>query len=242
MVVMIRDALAILFASFFPLGMSLVYFLVVGDTASGADPRFMTAFFGGKLIQFLFPIAYIWWFDRTQIRFVAATGRGMPLAIGFALAVSVAMYLLYFLVVQDIPTVREETPAKIHAKVQQFGADSPLAFIVMALLISCGHSLLEEYYWRWFVYKRMRLYLSMWVSIVLSSIGFTLHHVVILGVFFPENFWLLALPFSICVGVGGGVWAWIYERSGSLVAAWLSHCLIDAAIMGIGYVMLIQYW
>jgi membrane protease YdiL (CAAX protease family) len=61
-------------------------------------------------------------------------------------------------------------------------------------------------------------------------------------VFFPGNFWLLALPFSICVGVGGGVWAWIYERSGSLYAPWLSHALIDGSIMGVGYVMLMEKW
>jgi len=238
----IRDALAIVFTSFYPLGMSLLYFVIIGESTSGADPLFLAAFFGGKLIQFFFPILYIWWFERDLLRFAAPTWRGMPLAIGFALVVGVAMHLLYFTLVQHIPAVRDATPDKIHAKVQQFGADSPGAFIAMALAISCGHSLLEEYYWRWFVFGRLRLHVPMWAAIVLSGIGFMLHHIVILGVFFPGNFWLLALPFSVCVGVGGGVWAWIYERSGSLYAPWLSHCLIDGAIMGIGYAMLMRFW
>jgi uncharacterized protein len=240
----IRDALAILFASFFPLGMSLLYFIVIGDASDGDDDNwvFTAAFAGGKLVQFLFPIAYLAWFERDRIRIAAPTRRGMPLAIGFALAVDVAMYLLYFTLVQDVPAVREITPDKIHAKVQQFHADSPMRFVVMAVVISILHSLLEEYYWRWFLFGRMRLHLPMWTAILLSGIGFMLHHIVILGVFFPGHFWVLALPLAACVGVGGGVWAWLYERCGSLYAPWLSHCLIDAAIMGIGYVMLMRYW
>jgi uncharacterized protein len=240
----IRDVAAILVASFYPLGSSILYFIVIGETRNEEDGdwAFKAAFYGGKLVQFLFPIAYVWWLERDRLRVAAPTRRGLPLAIGFALAVDLAMFALYFVVVRDIPAVRDETPAKIHAKVQQFGADSPIGFIALALAISCGHSLLEEYYWRWFVFGRLRLHVPMFAALVLSSIGFMLHHVVILGVFFPGHFWQLALPFSVCVGVGGGVWAWIYERSGSLYAPWLSHCLIDAAIMGIGYGMLMRYW
>ena len=120
--------------------------------------------------------------------------------------------------------------------------DSPLGYLQMAIVICVVHSLAEEYYWRWFVYGWMRKHLPMMAAIVLSSIGFMLHHIVILGVYFPGNFWTLAMPFSLCVAIGGGVWAWIYERSGSLYAPWLSHALIDAAIMGVGYVMLERYW
>ena len=84
----------------------------------------------------------------------------------------------------------------------------------------------------------MRRYLPISVAIALSSIGFMLHHIVIVGAYFPDRFWMLALPFSSCVAVGGAVWAWIYQRTESLYAAWLSHALIDAAIMGVGYMML----
>ena len=51
----------------------------------------------------------------------------------------------------------------------------------------------------------------------------------------------LALPFSICVAVGGGVWAWIYHKSGSLYAAWVSHAMIDTAILLVGFDMIQPY-
>ena len=65
------------------------------------------------------------------------------------------------------------------------------------------------------------------------------HHVIVLAVLFPGiwQFFTLALPLSLCVGVGGAVWCWLYQRTGSLYAPWISHMLIDAAIMFIGYDM-----
>ena len=37
------------------------------------------------------------------------------------------------------------------------------------------------------------------------------------------------------VAVGGAFWAWLYDRSGSLVGPWLSHLVIDAGIFFIGF-------
>jgi len=238
-----RDTLALTFASFFPLVMAFLYFVVFANPDRDTNSVFQIAFALGKSIQFLFPIAFVWWFERERIRFARPTLHGIPLALGFAILVGLAMFALYFGFVRHIPAVAEDTPRKIHEKVQQFGMDSPLGYLQMAIVICVVHSLAEEYYWRWFVYGWMRKHLPMMAALVLSSIGFMLHHIVILGVYFPGNFWTLAMPFSICVAIGGGVWAWIYERSGSLYAPWLSHALIDAAIMGVGYVMLAdRYW
>ena len=38
--------------------------------------------------------------------------------------------------------------------------------------------------------------------------------------------------------VGGAVWAWVYHRTRSLAATWLSHALVDAAILMVGYDLL----
>jgi membrane protease YdiL (CAAX protease family) len=42
---------------------------------------------------------------------------------------------------------------------------------------------------------------------------------------------------SISVAVGGAVWAILYRRSGNLVAPWLSHLIVDAAIFLIGFLI-----
>ena len=241
----VRDAVALTIAVFFTVAMAYLYFVALADPESIRDmsPIVSAAYTLGKSIQFLLPIAYVFCFDRARIRPTWPTWHGVPLGVGFALIVGAGMFLLWFAWVKHIPGVAEETPARIHEKVMLFRANSPTRFLMLALGISVVHALAEEYYWRWFVFGWMRQLVPVTAAIVVSSVGFMLHHIVILGVYFPGHFWTLAIPFSICVAVGGGFWAWLYARSGSLYAPWLSHCLVDSAIMAIGFVMLAErYW
>ena len=96
---------------------------------------------------------------------------------------------------------------------------------------------MEEYYWRWFVFGWLKRWTPLWVAIAVSSVAFMGHHIIILNKYFPGRFWTAALPFSLCVAVGGAVWAWLYHRTQSLYAAWVSHAVIDAAIFAIGFQM-----
>lgn len=237
-----RDALALTFASLFPLAMTTIYFIVLHNPDGEPNPVLMAVFSIGKVCQFIFPVAYVWWFDRESLRFFWPTRRGISLGVGFGLTVAASMFALYFLFVRHIPSVAHDSPKMIHERLVQFQATTTAGYLALAFYVCCPHSLWEEYYWRWFVFGWMRRHLPMGVAVVLSSVGFTLHHIVILGVYFPGNFWTLALPFSFCVAVGGGFWAWLYERSGALYAPWISHAIIDAGILGVGYWMLWDFW
>jgi membrane protease YdiL (CAAX protease family) len=238
----IREILALTFASLFPLVMTFIYFVILHNPDGEPNPFVMAAFSAGKILQFVFPIAYVWCFERETIRLARPTWHGLPLAVGFALLVGIAMYVLFFACVQYIPAVGAKTPELIQQRLVQFKMNSALGYMTLALYMCIPHALAEEYYWRWFVFGWMRRHVPMPVAIVLSSLGFMAHHVVILGVFFADHFWTMAVPLSLGVAVGGGVWAWIYQRSGSLYAPWLSHALIDAAIMGLGYWMVRGYF
>jgi membrane protease YdiL (CAAX protease family) len=105
---------------------------------------------------------------------------------------------------------------------------------MVGVFYSLLHSLLEEYYWRWFVFGQLRRMAPVWIAIAISSLGFMAHHVIVLATYFG-----IAEPvtwiFSLAIAVGGAFWAWLYHRSGSLVGPWLSHLLVDGAIFWIGY-------
>lgn len=234
-----RDLLALTFASFFPLLSAILYFVVFDDPDGMVNRVIYTT---SKVVQFGFPILFVWWFDRARIAWTLPSWNGIPLAAGFGLLVAVAMFALYFTWLKDVPALRDDAPQKIVVKLRQSGLTTPGRYLAFCVFLTIAHSLAEEYYWRWFVFGWLRRHVSTNVAIVLSGIGFMLHHVVIVGVFFAENFWTLAVPLSLCVGIGGGVWAWIYARSDSIYAPWLSHAIIDAAILGLGYVMLESYW
>jgi membrane protease YdiL (CAAX protease family) len=77
---------------------------------------------------------------------------------------------------------------------------------------------------------------------VISSLAFMSFHVIVLAVFLPHRFWELAVPLSFCVALGGCVWAWLYNRTGSIYAPWLSHVIVDLAIMAVGFDMVFGSW
>jgi membrane protease YdiL (CAAX protease family) len=141
---------------------------------------------------------------------------------------------LYFGVLRG-HSILGEAPTRIRAKVAEYGLTAPAAFVLFAVFLALLHSLLEEYYWRWFVFGGLRMLLPFAGAAVLSSLAFMSHHVIILAMFFPGRFWTMAVPLAVCVGIGGLVFAWLYERSRTIYAPWFCHALIDGAIMAVGF-------
>ena len=68
-----------------------------------------------------------------------------------------------------------------------------------------------------------------------AALIFMAHHIILLSVYLPEHFWTLTIPLSLFIAIGGAIWSWLYARTGSLYAPWLSHALIDAAIAVVGW-------
>ncbi len=222
----------------FPTVMTWLYFVELATPdGTGPNPALQAVYSGGKVLQFAFPVIVVVALERRWPRPGRATTRGLALGAGFALLVALATFVLFFGFLRD-SALFARTPAMLRAKVAEFGLATPLGFIALGTFLSVIHALAEEYYWRWFVFGYLRQLLPLWPAIVISSLGFMAHHVVVLAVYFPGQFLTAALPFSLGVAVGGGFWAWLYQRSGSIWGPWLSHALVDTAIMVVGYVML----
>jgi membrane protease YdiL (CAAX protease family) len=230
------DAAALVFASLFPLAMAYLYFVALAGDAARSSSLLVAAYSVGKVIQFPFPLVYVFLSARSELGWPRLHLRGLAQGLVFALLVGVVILGLYLAWLKHSAYLGD-APEKVLARIRDFNAASPVRFFLLGFFICVIHSGLEEYYWRWFVFGWMRKYLPLGWAIALSSMGFMLHHIVVLGVFFPHAFWTLAMPFSLCVAVGGAVWAWLYHRSGELLGPWVSHALVDLAIMLVGYDM-----
>src|SRR5205823_3149943 len=149
----------------------------------------------------------------------------------FGAVVAAGIGVLYAWWLHGHPLI-PDAPERIHAILVRMHVDTPARFLALAGAVAVVHSLLEEYYWRWFVYFGLRRLLPFWPALLLGAAGFMAHHILLLMVYFPgpEAFVVLVVPFSLAVAVGGGFWSWLYERSGSFYAPWLSHLLVDAAL------------
>ena len=225
-----RDWLALLFALGFPTVLTLVYFVLL------AGSRWQQpAYAAGKLIQFVFPVGWVVLARGERLRFHRPAAR--QLAFGAALGIVLFAGLLVLYHALEPTGVLAGMAGQVQAKLDELGARSFPAFLALAVFYSLIHSGLEEYYWRWFVFGELRRLGSFATALAVSSLGFMAHHVVILSIFFGWSGTGLVLTVltSAAVGIGGAIWAWLYDRTGSLYATWLSHAFIDAAIFVVGY-------
>jgi membrane protease YdiL (CAAX protease family) len=187
----------------------------------------------GKVVQFAFPAFWVFIVLREKVSCPPPTRRGLLEGAGFGLLVAATMLAVALLWLK--PTGFFVQPGEaIRAKLQDLGLNSLPKYVAAGLFYSLCHSLMEEYYWRWFVFGRLRNLVPVPTAIAVSSLAFMAHHVIVLAVYFGWSSPATYL-FSAAVAIGGAVWAWLYQRSGALYGSWLSHLLVDAAIFTLGY-------
>jgi membrane protease YdiL (CAAX protease family) len=221
----------------FPTAVAWLYFLALARGGGQVNPIQQFTFVAGKCVQFAFPVLFLRAFEGRFPRPGRPRFVGLLPGLGFGLAVAGLIVGLYFGGLRH-SALLTQTPGQVRQKLRELGADSVLGYVLLAVFLCVAHSLLEEYYWRWFVFGRLRKLLPLAPALVLASLAFMAHHVIVLHVYLPGRFLSAVLPLSGGIAVGGAAWAWLYERTGSVWSPWLSHLLVDAAIFGIGWDLL----
>ena len=222
---------AILFALVYPTLLTVVYFILLARAPTTLQQGTYAV---GKLIQFALPA--LWTFGLRREPVGSRLPRRNELIGGaiLGLVLLAAGLALYHFAARPAGFFDGAAGDAIRQKIEGFGVSSLPRYVLLATFYSLIHSLLEEYYWRWFVFGRLRRLISLPCAIGVSSVGFMAHHVCIVSVFF--GWWSpMSLLLSAAVAVGGAIWAWIYHRTNSLFATWISHAFVDAGIFLIGY-------
>ena len=237
-----RGALAavLALALAFPSLITWLYFIVFAG-----DSRVQLVYSVGKVLQFVLPVAWVWSVERRRrdtMRFDgSATTAPTPasrvasalVGAGLGIVIVAALFGLYAGYFRSHP-VMAGMPEIVRGKLADAGITTPLGFLALATFYSLVHSALEEYYWRWFVFGRLRTLVPVVAAIVISSLGFMAHHTLVVGIYF-DGLSAMTVLLSACVAIGGAIWAWLYQRTGSLVGAWICHVMVDVGIMAVGY-------
>jgi len=157
--------------------------------------------------------------------------KDLPIGVASGLTIGVLIWVAYWLAFREVID-----PDLLEGKVKEFGAyDHYVLFVLFLAIFNSG---LEEYYWRWFVFGRLRAKLGLWTAAILSSLAFASHHFVVLQNFFEST--LLAGVFSLGIACGGILWAFHFYKTRRLWGVWVSHFLIDIAALSVGYHLLFQ--
>ncbi|MEM9294535.1 MAG: CPBP family intramembrane glutamic endopeptidase [Planctomycetota bacterium] len=159
-------------------------------------------------------------------------GSGMLAAHATGAAIFIAIAVAYYGFAQhwiDVGPMRE--------KIVQMGLDNLWLYLAGALYWCTINSLLEEYFWRWFIFSRLRdvlpkSALGITLAVIACGLLFTAHHVVALSVYFD---WTTTLLASAGVFVGGVTLSLLYLRYRNIWACYVSHVYPDVIIFYLGY-------
>ena len=216
----------------FPSLVTLAYFVWLAGKPSAWQ---QIAFAIGKVLQFGFPALWVFVVLRRRARIRPPESAGLTWGLLFGGLVAVAMFASAFFCLRPAGLL-DQPMDMMQQKLTDLGINSFGKFLALGIFYSLVHSFLEEYYWRWFVFGLLREMTSFRKAILISSLGFMAHHVILLAVYFGWTSPLTWL-FSGGVAIGGAVWAWLYQHTGSLYSSWLSHLIVDAAIFSLGYLL-----
>ncbi|MFT7643676.1 MAG: membrane protease YdiL (CAAX protease family), partial [Pirellulaceae bacterium] len=171
------------FAIAFPTVLTAGYFILF----AGSDLQ--QAVYGvGKVIQFGFPAAWAYFALREKVTWPRWNSRGVTTGLAFGAAILLVMMVLYNFVLAPAG-VFDQANEKILAKIGEMGVATTWKFIALGTFYALVHSLMEEYYWRWFVFRQLRELMNAKWAIFISSVGFMSHHVILLSVFFGWTHW-----------------------------------------------------
>src|SRR5262245_56464840 len=177
----------LVFALIFPSVMGWLDYVVVPADQAGPNRATQIAYWTGKLIQFGLPVVFVTW---TAGRFPwpgLPSFGGLRLGLAFGLVVGLGTVVLYYVFLRDTSVFRN-SPEQVREKLAEFGLNSPAGFIFFAVFVTLAHSLLEEYYWRWFVFGELRRRATLPIAMALSSFAFGAFHIFPLNTYLPGHF------------------------------------------------------
>lgn len=216
----------LIFALIFPSAAVFSYFHFA---SSPEATRFW--YTASKALQFSLPILGILAFGAQRKWTFKLQEWKLGLVSGLVI---LSLLLILYFSLRGMPFLAD-TSLAIQKKLVDFGADTPLRYALLAIFISVAHSFLEEYYWRGFVYSELKAWIGGRPALLISALGFTGHHIVVIHKYCPPEYvWALVPLFSAFVFVAGIIWSKLYDRSSSLAGAWISHLFADVAILLIG--------
>ena len=125
--------------------------------------------------------------------------------------------------------------APLRTEVQEMGLNTALPYLASAAGWTFVNSLMEEYVYRWFIFRQCEALMKGPAAVFASAAIFTAHHVIAVSQYLDP---LLALLASAGIFAGGVIWSWLYMRYRSIWPCWISHVLADMAVFGVGWYLL----
>jgi len=189
-----------------------------------------TIFFACKAWMLALPVLWLLLVDRGRLSLSPARRGGFGIAVLLGLIISAVVAAAYLLLGRhwiDSAHVREMA--------DQNGIGTPRLYLAGVAYWVLINSVLEEYVYRWFIFRKCEALMPSGVAVLGSAAAFTIHHVLALRLQFDWNVTILA---SMGILIGGAVWSWLYLKYRSVWPGYLSHAIVDIAVFAVGWLII----
>ena len=199
--------------------------IIAPDTILGKS-----IFFGSKAWILMLPLVWHLFVEKHKPSWSRPTRGGFGVAAVMGIVMSVFIVAAYLLLSRNLIDSDQ-----LKTMAQNVGLSDVRVYLAGCLYWILVNSVLEEYVWRWFVLKQFERLVPAKLAVVASAIGFTLHHVVAMQMYFN---WTVTFLCSCGIFIGGAVWSWCYIRYRAIWPGYLSHAIVDVAVFGLGYILI----
>ena len=104
--------------------------------------------------------------------------------------------------------------------------------IFIGIYIISINSLLEEYFWRGFLFNNLEKLIKPWMAYTLTGIAFSFHHVMFYYNWFNLTFFLIV---TIGLAIYAIIMNFIFQRNKDLFSCWLAHGMVDVVQIFIAF-------
>lgn len=108
-------------------------------------------------------------------------------------------------------------------------------FLFVSLYISFANSLLEEFFFRGFLFANLKALTGRGFAHGFSALAFSAYHVAMMAGWFSPVLFVLVLA---GLAAGGVIFNLLNERRGNICTSWLVHMFANFAINTIGFILL----
>jgi len=162
--------------------------------------------------------------DSFQIKLRKSIGYSILLGLGIYLGILAAYFVLKSFI--DLSNIMDmlDKKANVHKG----------NFIWIALYISLINSLLEEFFFRGFIFLNLKRIRGRKFAYLVSAFAFSIYHVAIMGSWFNPVLFIVAM---IGLFVGALIFNYLNEKEENIYNSWIVHMMANLSINTVGLIM-----
>ncbi|HHX62479.1 MAG TPA: CPBP family intramembrane metalloprotease [Epulopiscium sp.] len=182
-----------------------------------------------KIIMFLgLPVVYTLYDKNIKIRdnFKIRLKKDLVASLVLGIGVYVVILTAYFILKDfiDLSNIIELLDKNVSVNQENF--------LWVALYISFVNSLLEEFFFRGFIFLNLKKTGGRKFAYISSALVFSIYHVAIMGSWFKPIIFVIAMTGLF---VGALIFNYLNEKSNNIYNSWLVHMMANLAINTVGF-------